>query len=264
MGNHTIVTNLRRATVFLVLVSPFFYFALTVPMLYYDIGLVERPCRDVRTIELNGLTLFVGDIHTSGARSDSEKFQGLAEYVKTRAVSNVVVLGDLFRWRSDYDSLVPQLRDREEVIKWVLDILGLLGQGLTVYLVLGDTSHDPQDLNVNLEFDHTKFVSIGKCGMFQTHELTVIGLHGDQACEGPSGFAISVLASSMLLERAWKERMDIPSDTWVIMAHTHVPGIDYAAKVANTGGWTETPLIRAPTAMGIVVDEQGGVHLIAF
>lgn len=233
------------------------------PLLYYDTGIVSRPCRDLRTIDLYAFTLFVGDLHTTGVRGDSERFLRLAEYVKARSVSNVVVLGDLFAWRSDFDSLLVQLRDQKEVVKMVLDVLGLLDKRLTVYLVLGDPSHDPQELNVNLDFAETKFLSVGKCGIFHINGLTIIGLHADEAFRGLFSFAVSILTRNLLLERLWKEWMRIPSDTWVVMAHIHVPGIDYAAKVANTGARTETPLISTPRAMGIAVDEQGGIKLTA-
>jgi len=258
------MVSLRRALASVALVSSFLYLLSSMPLLYYGLGLVEGPCKGLPTIDLYGLTLFVGDLHVSAAPSDFGRFRALSDFVKARSVSNVVVLGDLFGWRSDYDSLVAQWGRGEEAIKWVLDALGLLGQRLTAYLILGDPSHDPKDLNLDVKFDQTRIVSVGKCAIFRVHGLTIIGVHGDQAFGGPFGFAISIVTRNLLLERLWKERMSISSDTWVIMAHTHVPGIDYAAKVANTGGWTETPLIRAPTRMGIVVDEQRGINLIAF
>lgn len=258
------VINLRRAVVLLVFLSLLLYLVSSMPLLYYDIGIAERPCKEAEAVDLDGLTVFVVDLHVSAGQRYSERFHGLAEYVKTESVSNLVVLGDLFGWRSDYDSIATQLRDRKEVIKTVLDLLGLLDQRLTVYLILGDTSHDPQDLDVNVEFGKTRFVSVGKCAIFRMGGLRIIGLHGDQAFGGPFGFAVSIFTRNLFLERMWKERMDISPDTWVIMAHTHVPGIDRAARVANTGGWTEIPIVRASRGMGIAVDERANVNLITF
>jgi hypothetical protein len=97
-------------------------------------------------------------------------------------------------------------------------------------------------------------------GVLPLHENS---LHGDQAFGGSFGFAISIVTRNLLLERFWKERMGISTDTWVIMGHTHVPGIDRTVKVANTGGWVETPL-GTPIGRGISVNEQGEVDLVTF
>jgi len=258
------MTNLCRAIFLLVILCLLIYAMSSLPLLYYDSDLMSRLCKEAPIIDLHGLTLLVGDLHASGASNDIPRFRRLAEYTKTPSVSSLVVLGDLFGSRSDYDSLVAQSGDPEEAVRRLLDALGLLGQKLTVYLILGDPVHDPQDLDLDVRFAETRFVSIGKCRVFHIHRLTMIALHGDQAFGGPVGFTISILARNLLLERLWKERAGIPSDNWVIMAHTHVPGIDYSARVANTGGWTETPLIRAPSGMGVVVDERANISLVPF
>jgi len=46
-----------------------------------------------------------------------------------------------------------------------------------------------------------------------------------------------------------------------IMAHTHIPLIDYEGKVANTGGWTRTPIIQSPTKRGVFIT-RGEIKLV--
>ncbi|MGQ9544137.1 MAG: metallophosphoesterase [Candidatus Bathyarchaeia archaeon] len=256
------MVRLGKSLILVFLVGVTIYSLLSLPLLYYDVGLVKRPCVGSKEIYLYGQTLFIGDLHTTGLEVDSERFRGLTTLIKERSIVNLVILGDLFRWRSDWDSLIIQTGNEQDALRKVLEVLGLQSQRLTVYLILGNTDHDPEELNLNFEFGQTKIVSVGKCGIFHINGLTIIGLHGDQAFGGPLGFTVSIVTRNLLLEKLWKERMGIHSDVWVIMGHTHVPGIDYDARVANTGGWTEAPLKIVPRASGILIDEEGKISLI--
>ncbi|MBS7626747.1 hypothetical protein KEJ51_06910 [Candidatus Bathyarchaeota archaeon] len=256
------MVNLKVLVASVIMVAALTYFLVSLPLLYYDIGFVKRPCIDGREIDLYGPTVFVSDLHISNIPGDSERLRALAIFVKDRGVSNLVILGDLFRWRSDWDSFKAWYGSDEKAVEMVLETIGVLGQELTVYLVLGDPSHDPEELNVNFKFGHTKFLSLGKCGIFHAHGLTIIGLHGDQAFGGPIGFAVSIVTRNLLLERIWKAHMNIPPGFWVIMGHTHIPGIDHDAKVANTGGWTDIPFNIAPRAKAVIVDEKGRIDLV--
>ncbi|MEM3381801.1 MAG: hypothetical protein QXQ11_06585 [Candidatus Bathyarchaeia archaeon] len=256
--------NLKVLASSAIIVATLTYFLISLPLLYYDTGIVKRPCIDAGEIDLYGLTLFVSDLHISNIPGDSERLKALAIFVKERGISNLVILGDLFRWRSDWDSLKAKYGSDERAVEMVLETIGILGQELTVYLILGDPSHDPEELNVNFKFGRTRFLSVGKCGVFHIHGLTIVGLHGDQAFGGPVGFAISIATRNLVLEKVWKTHMNMPHEVWVIMGHTHIPGIDRDARVANTGGWTEVSFNIVPRSKGIIVDEKGGIDLITF
>jgi len=51
------------------------------------------------------------------------------------------------------------------------------------------------------------------------------------------------------------------SDGWVVMAHSHAPGIDYSMRVANTGGWTDLLGLGPPRGMGVLLAD-GDVALV--
>jgi|GEM_PF-1205772 len=256
------MVNLKILSASVILVAVLTYSLVSLPLLYYDTGFVGRPCIGSGEIYLYGTAVFVSDLHISNIPGDSERFRGLAIFIKDRGVSNMVVLGDLFRWRSDWDSLRAKSGSDEKAVEMVLETIGVLGRELNVYMVLGDPSHDPEELSGNFKFGPTKFLSVGKCGIFHIRGLTIIGLHGDRAFGGPIGFAVSITTRNLLLERMWKTRMNIPHEVWVIMGHTHIPGIDHDARVANTGGWTEIPFNLAPKAKCIIVDENGRIDLV--
>ena len=97
-----------------------------------------------------------------------------------------------------------------------------------------------------MEVDDFEFIFLGEYGKFLVDgKQHIVAFHGGQLHEGIIGGGIAWLAKKVgqevPLEKLGKKRFDIPADTWVVNGHSHVPGIDQKAKVANTGSFVVAP-----------------------
>jgi hypothetical protein len=82
-------------------------------------------------------------------------------------------------------------------------------------------------------------------------------MHGGFIGGGVAWLADKV-GQPVVLERLGKHRFGISSGTWVVNGHSHVPGIDHEAKVANSGSFVGAPfnkfIFRIHVGSGIVFD----------
>ena len=60
----------------------------------------------------------------------------------------------------------------------------------------------------------------------------------------------------MLYEQFAKLVIGGEKDEWIILSHSHIPGIDYQRKVANTGSWIKRYIANTDTAILIDASEQ--------
>lgn len=230
-----------------------FTLLVSLPMLFYDIVVAQRPCTRPTALRLEAPTLFVGDLHIRSS-SETERFLPLREFIVNSKVVNLVILGDLFDSPGVYAGLSYEFGGPEAAQLRLADVLNLRGLTLAVFLVLGSPSHDPQSLSFDIKSGGISFRTVGKCVLVEVDKLKTLALHGDEAFLGPAGFAFSWFFGPLTLEREWKSRTGVDASTWVVMAHTHWPGLDVNGRVGNTGGWLDIPLFDPPTGMGILVE----------
>lgn len=241
------------ALAFLVFISWFF---IGDPIVYYvHNGLVD-PCSKAPYLAFNENVLFIGDLHVKRGES-SERFEGLKSFILERNVKVLVLVGDLFDSPSDYYGLLEELGSREAVVEWLLEVLGVDGLSLKVYFVVGGATHDPQSLNFEVEVGSVSFKVVGKCLKLRVYSYDLVVLHGDVVVGGPAGFIVSRVFRWPVFEFLYRSSRGIGGDVWLVMAHTHVPLIDYGFKLANTGGWTEIPIFQPPTGMDVLVTVDG-------
>lgn len=217
--------------------------------LFYPLGLVAEPSLDVEAIRLEGSTLIVADLHLARVDSPS-RLSGLAGFVAERGVRSLVIVGDLFASPGDAERLLGSStgRDAQRVI---LGLLGLNGSRVDLYFLRGSRGHDPAGFNLTL-VDKPSFRTLGKVGRFSVGGVRVLALHGDEVFTPAHGFVLSYLAGRPFIEALWKGWMGLDPEEWVVLAHSHMPGIDYTGRVANTGGWTDL-LGLNPRGMGVFV-----------
>lgn len=75
------------------------------------------------------------------------------------------------------------------------------------------------------------------------------------------GLVYAYLTGRPYLKALWKDAMGLDHAEWVIMGHSHIPGIDASRRVANTGGWTNLYGLSPPRGMGVLVT-NGTVSLV--
>jgi len=188
-------------------------------------------------IELSGKTLFISDLHLTAQPALQDQFN-----LDFSNVENVIIVGDFFDSPDDFWSFG---KTEEEVFRNVLaGIVPRTFSGNIFYI--SALTHDPRGLHTTrLSFSRSEFSYVGRYGKFVVDGIPVVAYHGDQLHGGMAGGGIAWLArmvgQEVVLEKFGKRQFSIPKDTWVINGHSHVPGIDQAAKAANTGSFVGAP-----------------------
>lgn len=230
------------------------------PFLYHPLGLRPMPCADASPIALEEPVLFIGDLHVTND-DDGRRFENLRAFITDRGVGSLVILGDLFDTPGDYYALEKNEEGELGSAKALMHILGLEGLRLNTYVVWGGI-HDPNDLELEVSYDGIGLQTLGTCARIGIGEVQVWALHGHEVFGGVDGFIASTLAGKPYLEGVWKDLTELPEGLWIIAAHSHVPGLNTEARVANTGGWTRVPLMQPATGKGILV-KDGTVRLVS-
>ncbi len=238
-------------------------------LLFYPLGVIPKlvdfppgicplPCVEPELVELEGPTLFIGDLHLSHGE-DPSRFLGLAQFVSDRGVENLVIVGDLFDSPRNARKILGSSSD-EDAVHTILRYLGLNDSVVKLYFVKGSPAHDPKEFDLNYNGEGLVFRTLGKCVRFFTDGVTVLSVHGDDVFGGLHGLIFSSLAGRPYLEAWWKDVMGLDDEEWVIMAHSHNPDIDYSRRVANTGGWTHQSGLGPPSGRGILA--KGEITLV--
>ena len=217
----------------------------------------------VQVTELSGKTLFISDVHLTAKPALEEQFN-----LDFSDLANVVIVGDFFNTKEDFWSFGTT--EEESFREVMAGIVPKDFSGKIFYI--HSTTHDPQDLTTTkLSFDTFEFFHIGEYGKFSIDGTNAVAYHGHQLHGGVVGGGVSWLAQKfgqdLVLEKLGKKRFDIPADTWVVNGHSHVPGIDQKAKVANTGSFVGAPfnkfIFRIHVGTGILFDGQN-VELLQY
>lgn len=214
-------------------------------------GIYPIPCVNPEIIELEGVTLFLGDIHLT-FEEDSSRFSGVSQFILRNEVRNLIFVGDLFNSPYEAEKIIGS-KDGVDAVHIILSSIGLKEETVKVYFVKGFQSHDPKDFDLNVQQDGVIFRTMGKCVRFSNNETNVTTIHGDDAFGGLHGSIFSYVTGRPYFEAWWKDIMNIDDEEWVIMGHSHSPGIDYSRRVANTGGWTNRFGFEPSKGQGILL-----------
>lgn len=202
--------------------------------------------------------LLVSDIHAEFGDSEIALVTRLAAEV---GANSLVVLGDLFddmHYAVTMDELGRALRAifREKTLS-----------ELKVYYVTSLSSHDPilgEELRICLGsarvhlYPGALIAQIGRKVAFLTHGDVIMR-------NGAHAFAVNLLAEmfgkTLYLEKKLRKALRLPDSWWLFMGHTHLPGLDPAFKVGNTGSWRSkwvsgVPYWRPPSRTAIYVGEN--------
>lgn len=203
---------------------------------------------------LTGPTVIVSDLHCTPRHRPTLEVAKLARSLGAR---NLIVAGDLF---DDLHQALPA-DALAEALRWAFRG----AQGLTVHYVTSGSSHDPiQPSPAVVRAGPLRVHVYPRYMLFSTGAGTIFVTHGDVAVpNGLHAFAINLAArlvgEELFIERRLRERLGLPPGWWLVMGHTHLPGIDYGARVANAGSWRESwraglPYYRPPSRTFILAD----------
>lgn len=185
--------------------------------------------------------ILVSDIH---ANFSDGKMALMTRLTAELGASSLVVLGDLFddmHRAVTIDELSRALMTifRRKTVK-------------DVYYVTSLSSHDPilnRDLHMYL--DNSRIHSYPGALIAQVGRTKAFLTHGDIIMRnGAHAFMINLLARAfgrtLYLERKLRKLLRLPDDWWLFMGHTHLPGLDPASKIGNTGSWRNTWMPGVP------------------
>ncbi len=208
--------------------------------------------------------IIVSDIHCRRG-TVCKVLECIVDYAKKNGFECIIVIGDLFEdfhEKVSFESLSRELRSilPEDSYKLVY--------------TTSRSSHDPliekkYSLNIG---EITVDIYPGPL-ILKVAGIKLYLLHGDSIVpNGVVAHAVNRLATylgiHLFLEKLVRKKARI-RDGWVIMGHTHIPGIDYEKGVANTGAWKNMwvagiPYWRKPSGTMIIVNTDGNVKLVNF
>lgn len=213
-----------------------------------------------RPIVVNGEddALIVSDLHLFKPFNQEK----VGRFLSENGIRTLMILGDLF------DDLRRPLESVELglYLRLAADRLGL-PTGVDVHYVLSKHSHDPillcdkQTFNIDGITIHVYRRPI----LLVRDEESFYCTHGDEYIKkGFLAYLVNVFAhhaeEDLFVEKISKKKT-VADGTWFIMGHTHMPGIDHAAKVANTGGWGSP--VREKIGYGMMLIDRR-VCLVSF
>ena len=186
---------------------------------------------------------------------------------KKENIRNLIILGDL------YDDLHIPLSEKIlcNILKRTFQPIA--NQVEKIIYIISTASHDPiiqkEVIKCSLAYkEKTLDILVSSVPLvIKINNFTALLTHGEIAI---SNGAIAYLLNKIMeqsgnplyIERLLKKKLNLNKNVWLIMGHTHIPGISYTARVANTGNWkkiwftNKIPYWRTPSFTYILVKEN--------
>jgi len=122
-------------------------------------------------------------------------------------------------------------------------------------------NHDPYLKNDGSQYfqENGKEISVFQGVLdLKVNEEPFYILHGDYVFSDTIGILalINKFTSTLLWERASRSAIGVGDNYWVILGHSHVPGIDYQRKIANSGFWINRYFSATDTGVLIEANEK--------
>ncbi|MHA1595494.1 MAG: hypothetical protein ACTSXJ_04370 [Candidatus Baldrarchaeia archaeon] len=193
-------------------------------------------------IKLDNKAIFISDLHVNvNDACDGRFLRVLGEFIVNENVKRLVIAGDFVNFVHKSIS-----RDRlEKMIAQAVRTIGIpKNYYIEIFYVTSTTSHDPKVSEmINFSVDNAEvFVIPGALILEVNGRTKFCVVHGDYVSR--NGFLSSILnriaaifGRKLYLERKLKSVIGLDAETWLIMGHTHMPGVDPANRVANCGSW---------------------------
>ncbi|MDD5144930.1 MAG: metallophosphoesterase family protein [Candidatus Pacebacteria bacterium] len=192
--------------------------------------------------------LIVSDLHLENNKRD---LSCIGEFLDKNDIGNLVIGGDLFDMKQN-----TELSDK--LINTVKEMLGIRdGKTNRFFYVLSLHDHDPMFKKEKEEMKNGKEeinIVKGILRLNAKNNQSFYVLHGDYlAKDGGIPYLINRFGISLLYEKIVKKAIGAKNGDWAIMGHSHLPGIDYGSRVANTGSWLNRIVSASDT--GILLTE---------
>ncbi len=202
--------------------------------------------------------LIVSDLHI---QPSNIAFKPLKKIIESKNIKYLIIAGDFIEYKH-------KKIEKENLSKILAKILRKLEihEKLTIFYVPSNTSHDPKiSENTVLELNSTKIYILNDVLKLVLRNFTLYVTHGDYASRDGAIAAtinriLKLFGKKLFLENLLKKILKLEQDSWLIMGHTHLPGIDGQKKVANCGAWGRH-FLRKESNTAILI-ENGNIKLV--
>ncbi|MHA1580986.1 MAG: metallophosphoesterase family protein [Candidatus Baldrarchaeia archaeon] len=209
---------------------------------------------NISTFKIEGdkKVLIVSDLHLNPSNIE---YKPLEKIVKKENVKYLVIAGDFIEYKR------KEIKEEKlvKILEKILKKLDINQEGLTIFYVPSKSSHDPK-INKNIEFqpNSIKIHVIDGILRLVSKNTTLYITHGDYVSRDGSVAAtinriLKLLGVDLFLEKLLRKILKIEENSWLIMGHTHIPGIDESSRVANCGAWGRH-ILRKESNTAILVD----------
>lgn len=211
-----------------------------------------KPNMSTFKIEGNKKVLVISDLHL---KPSNIKYKPLEKIVKKESVKYLVIAGDFFEYKHKEIEEEKLIKILEKILKK----LNIDQEDLTIFYVPSKSSHDPKiSKNIEFQLNSIKIHVIDGILRLVLKNTILYITHGDYASRD-GGIAATInrilklLGVDLFLEKLLRKILKIEENSWLIMGHTHMPGIDESSRVANCGAWGRH-ILRKESNTAILVD----------
>lgn len=187
-----------------------------------------------------GRVLIISDLHLD---RNSRDLSCIGDYSEKNNISYLILNGDIF-------DKMHRKKYEENFLTEAKQRLGIKNYSeLKIIYILALYNHDPY-FKENIKESKESLILRGILKLKIRDDLFYI-FHGDYASSNGIGIMglINKITSKLFFESFAKNIIKAKKDDWVILGHSHIPGIDYEKKLANAGTWINRIVKSSDTAV---------------
>jgi len=205
-------------------------------------------------IERDENILVVSDLHLNPSNI---KYKPLEKIIREKKVKYLVIAGDFIEYKH-------KEIEKEKLVRILVKILKKLNlerENITIFYIPSKSSHDPKiSQNLELQLKSTKIHIINGVLKLASKSVTLYITHGDYASRDGGVAAtinrmLKLFGRKLFLEKLLRKILKLEESSWLVMGHTHIPGIDNSSKVANCGAWSRH-FLRKETNTAVLIEKE--------
>ena len=204
----------------------------------------------------DGKVLIISDLHLE---SNPRDLSCIGDYLKESGISHFIVNGDLFD-KMHKDKFKSELLEEGKRRMAIEE-----NPPYNIIYIPAVYNHDPYlEASVKQFQENGYETAVLKWGLkLKTEEDLFYIFHGDYAVS--NGIVVPALinkiTSTLFFEDLAKWVIKADNDNWVILGHSHISGINYEKKTANSGCWINRIVSNTDTAILIEIEEGVDIEI---
>lgn len=201
-----------------------------------------------------GKLIIVSDLHLE---SNFRDLSCIGDFIDKNKISTLIFNGDVF------DRKHKEIFQRDD-FKKIEERLGIENGSLKKLIYITAYNHDPYLKEDFMEFKEgeKEFLVFGGLLKLKTSQDLFYIFHGDYITIAPFPTLINKLSASLSFEKLAKKIIGAKREDWLILGHSHLPGIDPERKIANPGSWIKRIVENSDSAILIELNQKLKVNLI--